>query len=77
MISQNQEVISQKNRSVNTNQEIFYLNSYNSIYFSKTNKGDVCEFDFCFATHQALEQGFSHSRELISLCNNNLHVIWN
>ena len=55
---------------------IFYLNSYKSIYFSRRAR-DVGEFDFCSATHQTLEQSFSHSRELVSLCNNNLHVIWN
>ena len=41
MISHNLEVTSQKSRSVNTNKDIliFYLNSYNSVYFSKMCKG--------------------------------------
>ena len=77
MISRNQEVSTQNNRSTNTNLDkdvpIFYLNSYKSIYFSKTCEDpDVGKFDCCFATHQAHDQerSFSCSRELISLCDN-------
>ena len=48
IISRNRKVIAQNNRSVNTNSDvrIFYLNSYKSIYFSKTCKGMLVNLTF-------------------------------
>ena len=68
MVSRNQDVISQNNRSQDI--PIFYSEFLQIYLFFLRRARDVGEFDFCFPKHQAQEQSFSRSREFISLCNN-------